>query len=60
MNMSKKDYNYIGRTISYKDKNQQSTSFKITQPTSNGFIQHVKVSDFEGNILGMENRTPGF
>lgn len=55
-----KDYNYIGRTISYKDKNQQSTSFKITQPTSNGFIQHVKVSDFEGNILGMENRTPGF
>lgn len=55
-----KDYNYIGRTITYKDSKANEGEFTITKPVSNGFIHHVKVGDFEGNILGMENRTPGW
>ena len=55
-----KDYNYIGRTITYKDSKANEGEFTITKPVSNGFIHHMKVDGFEGNILGMENRTPGW
>ncbi len=52
------DYNYIGKTITYKDG---AGSFKIEKNVSNGFIYHVSIpaASFEGNVLGMDNRTPG-
>lgn len=52
-----KDYNYKGKTITYKADN---TTFKIEKNISNGFIYHIKEGNFEGNVLGMENRTPGY
>lgn len=52
------DHTYIGTTINYKDK---TGSFKIEKQVSNGFIYHISIPEasFEGNVLGMENRTPG-
>ncbi len=42
--------------IKYPD----NTSFTITNgKVSCGFIQHIALGEFEGNILGMENRLPG-
>lgn len=33
-------------------------SFQITNKyLANGFIRHIKVGDFEGNVLGLENRS---
>lgn len=52
-----RDYNYIGKTIEYKDG---SGKFEIDQQVSNGFIYHIQVGAFEGNVLGMENRTVGY
>lgn len=43
--------------ITYKD-NSGTYTFASDCYAPNGFICHVKVDDFEGNILGMENRLP--
>lgn len=51
------DLEYVGKTIRYKDN---SGSFKLEKQVSNGFIQHIQEDGFEGNVLGMENRTPTY
>lgn len=49
----KGDWRYIGQTLNY-----DTGDFKIEKNVSNGFSQHIKVGDFEGNVVGMENRSP--
>ncbi len=49
------DIEYIGQTLTYQNN---AGTFKLEKQVSNGFIQHIQVNDFEGNVLGMENRTP--
>ena len=51
------DHTYIGKTINY----EYGKSFLINENVSNGFIYHISIpkASFEGNVLGMENRTPG-
>lgn len=44
--------NYI---LTYKDTGEK---FIISGYTSGGIIRHIITDNFEGNILGMENRTP--
>lgn len=42
-------------TLRYGDK---SGSFRIVDKhLANGFVRHIRVGDFEGNVLGMENRS---
>ncbi len=42
-------------TLKYGDK---SGSFQIVDKyVANGFVRHIRVGDFEGNVLGMENRS---
>lgn len=50
------DHKYIGHTLTYED----NSSFKIEQNVANGFIYHIKTDNFEGNIVGMENRSPNY
>ncbi len=51
----------VNKEVTYRDG---SGKFNIANKyVSNGFIRHIKVDDstgktFEGNVLGMENRTP--
>lgn len=41
-------------TLRYMDK---SGTFQIRNKyVANGFVRHIQVGDFEGNVLGMENR----
>lgn len=56
-----KDYNYIGKSITYIDnETYANASFTITKPISNGFIYHIMEGNDAVNVLGMENRTPGY
>lgn len=45
----------VDYTLNYSDK---SGSFRIVDKhVANGFVRHIRVGDFEGNVLGMENRS---
>ena len=48
-------HNYVGHTLKYGN-----SSFKIEKNVANGFIHHIQEGDFEGNVLGMENRCPNY
>lgn len=54
LNGPDKDNAYIGHKIRYED----NSVFEIKQNVANGFVHHIKEGDFEGNVLGMENRCP--
>lgn len=61
LNLSKKgdflgDLEYVGQELTYAD----GSKFKLEKQVSNGFIHHIKEDGFEGNVLGMENRTPTY
>lgn len=45
---------YVNFNLKYLDK---SGSFRINGDVANGFVRHINEDGFEGNILGMENRS---